>query len=190
MLGTAITAALAAIQLPPQLPIPAELARAEVEVVVQATANHFAAENRSMLEQVLLFGSGERGAFGAVRLSPGQRVVYPFPRGAVDDLLLEVLALDDGWRNTGALSLREVRDSLSGALWIQGAAGRSVGWVDGPSGLLHAAPVSELLPAPLIHTHPGLQDYSLAAAHVPVPLPAEGKGTKPPVLEKEHLPPV
>ena len=193
MIGTALTAALTVAQLPVPIPIPDALLRVEIEVVVQTTRNHFAAENESFLEQLLLLGTEESGPFATVRLGPGGRVVYPFPRGTTDDLWVEVIAVDGWqWRNTGALSLRAVRESTSGALWIQSALGRSVGWIASADGVSHLRPESGLCGNAILGARPGLRDYRVeAATHIPVPIPnKDEKEGPPPVLDKKPLPPV
>lgn len=193
MLIIVLTLALNLAQLPQPVPIPAELENANIEVVLHATQNHFAAENRSAGLHLLFFGSEELGTFAVLRLGPGQRMVHAFPRGSIDDVLVEVVAVSDrAWRNTGALRMPELRNSAQGTLWIQGAADRSVAWGQRPGGIQHLAAQAELLAAETLAAHPGLRDHSSSlAAHVPVPLPTQDKkGSRPPVLDKKPLPPV
>lgn len=194
MLRTALIVALTVSQVPEDVPVPAELSEANVEVVVQATQNHFAASNLSPYDQVLLFGTPELGTTATVRLAPGGRVVYPFARGSADEVWVEVVALDEAaWRNTGALSVRDVQDSHAGALWVQRGPGRSVGWLQGEGGLEHLRPESGLVPAALLAARPELVDYRVhTAVHVPVPLPKSDDvgGDEPPVIEKKVLRPV
>ncbi len=192
MIASTLSAALLA-QLPSLVTLPSALDMAQVEVLVQATEDHFHVHNLSPLPQVLVIGDGQFGATGAVRIAPGEQALYPFPRGTADDLLIEVIALDPhSWRNTGALAIETLRACDAGALWIQASLGFSIGWSQENGHLRHTPPQSGLLPAALIAAHPGLQDYrSLASAHVPVPMPVDDKkGTTPPVVEDEVLPPV
>lgn len=193
MLITALTVALHLAQLPHPVPVPAELENATIEVVLHATQNHFAAENLSADLHLLVFGSEELGIFAVLRLDPGQRIVHAFPRGSIDDVLVEVVSVGHtGWRNTGALPLPDVRGSAQGTLWIQEARDRSVAWARGLRGVEHLAAQSELLAAETLAAHPGLRDHSSQlATHVPVPLPTQDKqGSRPPVLDKKPLPPV
>ena len=193
MIIPVLTVALNLAQLPHHVPVPAELEHATIEVVLQATQNHFAAENRSAGFHLLVFGSEELGIFAVLRLNPGQRIVHAFPRGSIEDVLVEVVTVDDhAWRNTGALPVPAVRRSAQGTLWIIGARDRSVAWGRLPGGIEHVAASAELLADETLAAHPGLRDHSSAlATHVPVPLPTlDKKGNRPPVLDKKPLPPV
>ena len=194
MLGTVITAAVTLAQVPDRVPVPEALARTEIEVVLQTTLNHFCAENDSYSAQLLLFGSEELGAFASLPLGPGGRIVLPFPRGAADDLWVEVIAMDGPlWRNSGALSLSAVRDSSKRTLWVQAAHDRTVGWIAAEGeGVRHLVPESGLIGDALLAARPGLVDYRTATGrrHVPVPVPVKEKEGPPPVLDKEPLPPV
>jgi len=191
MIQTLTAAALILTQIPGEVPVPVELKDAAIEVTLQSTSNHLAAENTSFVGQLLLFGCEGADTLRAVHLLPGSRVVYAFPRGYAQDLLVEVIALDEeGWRNSGAIPLASLESSLDGTLWMQDGSDRSVGWGRGPAGLEHLGPHRDLVPAALRAIHPELTDHTLAA-HVPVPVPTEDKkGGKPPVLEKKQLPPV
>lgn len=190
MLTTLTTlATLGLAQLPPALELPAALEGARIEVTLQATANHFAAENDSDVVQVLLVGA-EGLHPRAVRLAPGASVLFPFPRGAAEDLSVEVVALDEsGWRNTGALRVEDLSRSAERAAWVQAGPARSVVWMlDDEQRLAHAQPDDQLVPGAWLVAHPELTEFS---AHVPVPLPSEGKRSKRPVvIEKKKLPPV
>lgn len=193
MIGPAITATLALAQLPAPAPLPAALEHADVEVVVQTTLNHFAAENASFLEQLLLLGSDDLGTFAALRLGPGGRVVYPFPRGTADDLHVEVVAIDGAsWRNTGSVSLSDVRDSRLGTMWVQGSAARSVAWLAVDEGLAYMRPTGTLCSAAMRASRPELETFAAPApVHVPTPVPTrDDKEGPPPVLDKKPLPPV
>ena len=191
MLTTLTTlATLGLAQLPQELPLPEALEGTRIEVVLQATSNHFAALNTSEDPQVLLFGSADSQP-RAVRLEPGARVLYPFPRGTAEAFQVEVVSLDhEGWRNSGAVALRDVHSAVGGTLWVQGGDDRSVMWIDeGAEGLAHVSPAGQLVPDAWLASHPELGDY--ATTHVPVPMPDEGKKSKkPPVIEKRKLPPV
>jgi len=190
MLTTLTTlTALGLAQLPPALDVPAALEGARVEVTLQATTNHFAAENGSSVVQILLIGS-EGLPPRAVRLAPGSRVLYAFPRGAAEDLSVEVVALDEaGWRNTGAVRVEDLRASDERAAWVQAGSDRSVVWtVDTQQRLAHVTPDDQLVPDAWLAAHPELTEFG---AHVPVPLPSEGKRSRRPVvIEKKKLPPV
>ena len=193
MLIPALIVVLNLAQLPHPVPVPAELENATIEVVLHATQNHFSAENLSADLHLLVFGSQALGTFAVLRLNPGQRIVHAFPRGSIDDVLVEVVAVGhDTWRNTGALPMPDVRSSVQGTLWIQAARDRSVAWGRAPGGIEHLAPQAELLAAETLAAHPGLHDHSSSlATHVPVPLPTQDKkGSRPPVLDKKPLPPV
>lgn len=177
-------------QLPQQLPLPEALSGARVEVVLQATSNHFAAQNTSAGPQVLLFGNASSEP-RAVRLEPGASVLFPFPRGTAEAFQVEVVSLaQEGWRNTGAVALRDVRRAVGSTLWVQGGDDRSVMWIDeGAEGLAHVSPAGQLVPEAWLASHPELGTF--ASTHVPVPMPDEGKKSrKPPVIEKRKLPPV
>ena len=192
MFTTALCAALF-IQIPTPCDLPEGLEQAQVEMLIQVNENHFAIHNLSSLPQVLVVGEEELGATGAARVEPGESLIYPFPRGAADALLFDVIALaSDTWRNTGALEVARVRQADGGSLWIQNAQSFSLGWTSERGELKHERPVTGLLPAALIAAHSGLQDYeALASAHVPVPIPVgDKKGGGPPVVEDEVLPPV
>ena len=177
-------------QLPVRLDLPAALEGVRIEVSLQATSNHFTAENASEFVQVLLLGSAGLEP-QVVRLSPGASVLYPFPRRLTEGMTVEIVALDDsGWRNTGAVSLADVQGSDQRAAWVQAGPERSVLWVvDKDQALAHLQPSGQLVPGAWLHAHPELTDYT-PATHVPVPLPTEDKkSSKPPVIEKK-LPPV
>lgn len=177
-------------QLPADLDLPTALEGLRFEISLQATSNHFAAENSSEFAQILLFGSAGLEP-RAVRLEPGTRVLYPFPRNIAEEMTVEVVALDDsGWRNTGAVSLAEVRASDQKAAWVQAGPDRSVLWiVEDGQGPAHLQPTGQLVPSAWLHVHPELTEYT-PTTHVPVPLPTEDKkSSKPPVIEKK-LPPV
>ena len=192
MITTFLCAALFS-QIPTPCAMPEALEQAQVEMLIQVTENHFAVHNLSDLPQVLVVGEAELGATGAARIEPGQSLLYPFPRGAGDGLLFDVIAIgSDTWRNTGALEVARVRQADQGSLWIQSAQSFSLGWISERGELKHERPVAGLLPAALIAAHSGLQDYeALASAHVPVPIPVDDKkGGGPPVVEDEVLPPV
>jgi hypothetical protein len=178
-------------QLPTTVELPAALEGARIEVTLQTTADHFAADNASDVVQVLLFGAAGLTP-QAVRLEPGARVLYPFPRGVVEKVTVEVVALDEsGWRNTGAVALSRVRTSNQGAAWVQAGPDSSVVWtLDADEGLAHMTPTDQLVPEAWRAAHPELNDLR-TSVHVPVPLPTGGKKTsKPPVIEKRKLPPV
>ncbi len=177
-------------QLPAKLEIPAALEGARIEVTMQATSNHFAAENTSSVVQVLLLGCDDLRR--AVRLSPGASVLYPFPRGTAKDLRVEVVSLEaTGWRNTGSVSIARAQASDAGAVWVQAGADRNVLWVEGgDENLTHLVPGCDLIPEVWREIHPELQRFAVSR-HVPVPLPTENKkGGKPPVIERKKLPPV
>ena len=191
MIALLLVSALSQPQLPPRAERPAELESTAVQVLVQATETHFVASNEAQGPQLLVFGSTERGQVLTVGLRPGQRVVYPFPRGAADDLLIEIVSVGEfGWRNTGALPVAALRGYGDGAVWVQVAGDHALGWVRGPSGLEHLVPTGGLLSRSILAMDPdGLVDY--AAIHVPVVTPVDKKRTeKPPVLEEDVLPPV
>ena len=180
----------------PQMPAepvrPAELRDAQVHMVVQATETHFVARNTSNATQLLLFGSPEHGVVSTVQLSPAERIVYPFARGAADDLLLEVVSMDrSGWRNTGALPVAALRRFDQGAVWIEVVAGYAIAWARGPQGFEHLAPTTGLLSAAVCSTRPGLVNYATAPNHVPVITPVDKKKVdRPPVLDENTLTPV
>lgn len=177
-------------QIPAHLDLPSALEGVRIEVSLQATSNHFAAENASECVQVLLFGSAGLEP-RAVRLEPGASVLYPFPRRLTEEMTVEVVALDEsGWRNTGAVLLGDVQGSGQQAAWVQAGPERSVLWiVDEGQALAHLQPSGHLVPDAWLHAHPELTCHT-PATHVPVPLPTEDKKSgKPPVIE-EKLPPV
>lgn len=185
MLTTLTTlASVALTQLPEPPALPEALDQARIEVTLQATSNHFAAENASHVVQVLLVGA-EGLPPHAVRLAPGARVLYPFPRHVVDGLAVEVVALDEnGWRESGAFPLETIQEAR--AVWIQAGPDRSVPWIRaGEEGdIAHLLPTDDLVPEAWRRTRPELR-------HVPVPLPSEDKKSgKPPVIEEKKLPPV
>ena len=91
MFVTALLSVISATQLPAAVPMPRALRARPIATVLQATHTHFVAENLSLSDQILLFGSIEHGLLAAVPLGALQRVSYPFARGASDD----VLTLDD-----------------------------------------------------------------------------------------------
>lgn len=194
MIGTtALTAALTFGQVPQPVELPVGLEPERIEVTLQTTSNHFSAANDSFLDQLLVFGCDELGRFASLRLDPGGRVLYPFPRGGAEDLWVEVVALDGAlWRNTGALSLDVVRDSYDSTLWVQDADDTSLAWVQSPRGLMHLTPEFSLCDGVLRAAHPELRDGGFAAPlHVPTPMPTKDeKEGPPPVLDKKPLPPV
>lgn len=194
MIALLLVSALSQPQLPTEAERPAELDGAAVQVLVQVTETHFVATNEADGPQLLVFGSLDRGRALTVGLRPGQRVVYPFPRGTADDLLLEVVSVGEfGWRNTGAVPVAALRDHEFGALWIQVASGHSIGWVRGPLGLEHLVPSGGLISGSILAMDPeGLVDYAtVPARHVPVITPVDKKRVeKPPVLDEDVLPPV
>jgi hypothetical protein len=179
------------VQLPKLLPLPTDLEGTTIEVILQATSNHLAAENTSTMVQVLVFELAGADTL-PVFLAPGARTLYAFPRGTGHELSIEVIALDqtNGWRNSGAFELSQVRST--GALWVQAGPASSTLWIEaGREGLAHLAPSRDLVPEPWRAVHPELTEFSPTQPHVPVPMPSEGKkGGKPPVIEKKKLPPV
>lgn len=189
-------------QVPCDALLPLELENANVTTLVQVTETHFVAENTSQFPQVVFFGSADIGLSSTVQLAAGERVMFATSRGAMDDLLFEVLSLEPtGWLNTGALEASVLRTSEDGALWITNDSCRSLGWTAEASNLTHAVPRMGLVPDSLRRTpkgatihafDSGLPDsYSTAPAHVPVPTPnGEKKEEKPPVVEDKPLPPV
>lgn len=190
MIGIALTAALSAAQVPTLPRLPQELEAVRVEVIVQTTCNHFSAENPSFLEQLLLFASEDLGTFAAVRLGPGGRVVYPFPRGSAKDLSFEVVALDGArWRNTGSLSLSDVQDSARNTVFVQGTVSSSIAWTSTNSSIRHLPGGPTLATKSMREARPELATF--AATHVPTPRPVKDeKEGPPPVLDKKPLPPV
>ncbi len=194
MLSTFVTmatfASMGLAQLPRELDLPKALEGSRIEVSIQATSNHLAAENGSELVQVLLFGvTGLEPR--AVRLEPGASVLFPFPPSIAKQVQVEVVALDgSGWRNTGAFPLDQIQTSEQKAAWIQASAKRSVLWtVNRNQEICHLSPSGGLIPQAWLLTHPELTDHT-HAVHVPVPLPTEDKkSNKPPVVERK-LPPV
>lgn len=190
MIGIALTAALSAAQVPTLPRLPQELEAVRVEVIVQTTCNHFSAENPSFLEQLLLFASEDLGTFAAVRLGPGGRVVYPFPRGSAKDLSFEVVALDGArWRNTGSLSLSDVQDSARNTVFVQGTVSSSIAWTSTSSSIRHLPGGPTLATRSMLEARPELATF--AATHVPTPRPVKDeKEGPPPVLDKKPLPPV
>ena len=193
MIGTsALSAAFAFAQIPNPVVPPAELEPARIEVTVQTTGEHFSAANDSFLHQVLLFGSRDLGTFASLHLGPGGSAWYPFPRGAAEDLWIEVVAMEGSrWRNTGALSLAAVEKSERGTLWVQENERASLAWIVGESGLEHLIPNPSLCSETLLAAHSGLRSFAYEApTHVPLPLPTpDEKEGPPPVLDKKPLPP-
>jgi len=199
MLEALTLAALTAAQVPGPVPLPDALRGEALQMVVQATETHFVVQNQSSVMQVLFFGAADLGVVATLRMEPGARRVYPYSRGAIDGLLIEVVQLGrpDAWRNSGALALTEVRDSDARTLWMVGSDERLVGWDFQNGTLAHVAPRTGLVPDALLTASAGrLHDFSLATAasppvHVPVVTPSDrDKGNKPPVIEERHLPPV
>jgi len=193
MIGTsALSAAFAFAQIPSPVAPPAELEPARIEVTVQTTGEHFRAANDSFLHQVLLLGSRDLGPFASLHLGPGGSVGYPFPRGAAEDLWIEVVALEgDRWRNTGALSLDAVVRSELGTMWVQESEHASLAWIVAESGLEHLVPRPSLCSDALLAAHGGLRSFAYELpTHVPIPLPTpDEKEGPPPVLDKKPLPP-
>jgi hypothetical protein len=195
MIALLLATNLSLVQLPTQVQLPHELAYSTIQTVVQATQTHFVAENTSEAVQLLLFGTDERGLVSHSVLQPGAKVSYPFPRGSMDELLLEIVSLDrDAWNNTGALSIAEIRESHDGALWVEATQGYAIGWSRGDDYIVHMAPSSGLVPRSLLRTEPeDIYDFAFAPArHVPVITP-DGRKTRrnrPPVIDDKPLPPV
>ncbi|TDJ75672.1 MAG: hypothetical protein E2O39_03925 [Planctomycetota bacterium] len=199
MLEALTLAALALVQIPGPVPLPDALRGEALQLTVQATETHFVAQNESGAAQVLFFGAADLGLVATLRLPPGARVVYPYSRGTIDGLLIEIVQLGrpGAWRNSGALAITEVRDSDAGTLWVVGAGEHLVGWQLQSDALAHLAPRTGLVPDALLEASAGsLHDFSVEAlpspsSHVPVVTPGDGdRGNKPPVIEERHLPPV
>ena len=190
MFATVITTLLSLSQMPAPAELPGALEDRSVPVVLQATETHFVAENLSLTSHLLLFGTAEHGALAGVPLPPLGRVVHPFALGASDNVLVEVVLLDSGsWSNSGALSVRELREA--GTTWIETAREYALGWVSGERGLEHLRPVSGLLPRSAERL--GLRDLasSFESTHVPVITPDDDRdGPKPPKIDPQPLPPV
>jgi len=197
MIGALLLTAATLPQVPGDLTLPQELERSSVELGIQATATHFVARNTSQSPMVLFFGTPGLAVTTRVKISPGSEVTYTFCRGCLDDVYVEALkmapAAEGGWTNTGSLSLADVASSADGTLWIQWAGSRSVGWRGASEGIGRAPPGETLLPGSLLRLHPELDDFDepTAPMHVPVITPEVDKDdSKPPVVEKEPLPPV
>lgn len=195
MIALLLATNLSLVQVPAPVALPQELSSSTIQTVVRATQTHFVAENTSEAVQLLLFGTEDRGLVAHSVLQPGAKVAYPFPRGSVDDLLLEVVALGrDAWNNTGALSIAEIRESDAGALWVEATEGYAIGWSSRGRHIEHLAPSTGLVPRSLLRTEPAdIYDFAFAPArHVPVITPdgRKARRDRPPVIEDKPLPPV
>ncbi len=193
-----IPALTAALLLSPQEPLPIAPPEAleglNVEVQVQVTETHFIAQNRSAIEQWLLFGTLEDPAVSKIRLAPGAAVCHRFPRGSADELRLEVVGVSPvGMWNTGAMALSAIRESDSGALWVTRDVEHSLGWLHAGGSLVHAVPSGTLCPMAWIRAGGvGMHEYSrsggvYAAAHVPGVTPRRVK-SKRPKIKRRPLP--
>ena len=192
MLATTIATAILA-QLPTAAQTPSELEGIQLDLVLQATENHFSAENRSAWPQVLLLGNSIDGTLAAVRVAPGERALYAFPRGSSVNLMFEVVSLRvDGWSNSGAIPFGLFSECEQRAVWIQGSSTRLLAWADKGQGIQHQQPLTCLVPDHVVMAYAGITDYSThGMAHVPVPVPSpEKREGKPPVVNEEVLPPI
>ena len=182
-------------QVPAEIRLPDGIDAATLAVRVQATETHFLAQNASPYTQVLFLGTAQLGHAATLRLAPGAEVLFPFARGTIDNLWIETLAiLPDGWLNTGALSIEDLRHSEDDAIWITIANDYAIGWTNGRRGLVHAQPVGGLIPAPYFSSVNAkrMTNYSAseASVHVPIITPEDKEEEKPPVIEDKPLPPV
>ena len=188
----------APLEVPDRAPTPVDLNEREITAVLQASESCFVAENLSHTNQILFLGSEEIGLAPLIRLAPGARLVFPYPRGSAEDLFVELLALDqDSWRNSGALALEAVHHAHHSSVWMSREADGLTSWIDSAAGSRSLAPQADLLPPVVIHAGGPKTRTRVSAApstptHVPVPVPKQ-KGSrrgKPPVIEKKPLPPV
>ena len=194
MIAAAAISVVALSQVPSELQIPDGIDADALAVRMQATETHFLAQNASPVTQVLFLGTAELGHAATLRLAPGAEVLFPFSRGTIDDLWIETLAiLPDGWLNTGALTIEDLRYSQDDALWVTVANGYAIGWTNGARGLVHAQPVGGLIPEPYFNGAHATTMHNFAASesvHVPVITPEDKEEEKPPVVEEKPLPPV
>jgi hypothetical protein len=187
----------------PQIPLevvpPLALADQEIVAVLQASDSWFVAENRSEHVEVLFVGSAEIGTMPPVKLLPGVRLAYPFPRGTLGELLVELVVLDrDGWQNSGAFAIASLRSAEEGALWLTTNELAPTAWIRAGIDIERLAPQAELLPRAVLEAGARtLIDYTKderglrAPVHVPVIVPGGNeKHDRPPILEKKPLPPV
>lgn len=176
-----------ATQVPTFDAIPPAIARAEVPTCLQFTPTHFAARSHSEGDQWLVFESAEPGMQRIFRLAPHAQVLFPIVAGAAEDVSVEVLyrSVTGAFVASGAIEC-EVSEPCT--IFLTSGPKRLQGWLSTMGGrvLNRAKADGSSQTSRLVRE---LQQQ--AAAHVPVPAPAEHrKRDKSRPLERRKLPPI
>ena len=175
----------------PQVPtigtIPTAIAAAEVPTCLQFTPTHFVARSHADVEQWLVFESAGPGLLRVLPLAPHGEVLLPIVAGAAEDVSVEVVVRT----RAGALVASGAIDcevTAPRTLFLTRLADRLQGWAaSGAEAPPSRFPTDRTSRASLAAE----RARRAAAAHVPVPAPAEHrKRDKSRPLERAKLPPV
>ena len=189
---------LALVQDPTEVAAPPAALTQPVSAAIEVGDSWFVVENHSEYELLLFVSSVETGVVTVERLPPFVQQAWPYPQDATSHLFVELLLLHpEGWRNSGAFSLAQLRALELGTAWVTDEACTLILWEQIGTGVAELQPSGEILPEPVLDA--GMQtlvDYSVEAdmsspVHVPIIVPGGGipPGTPPPITEKP-LPPV
>ena len=178
---------------PLEFPALAQDGRVAVQAGVHVTPTHLVARNYSNVPQLFVFVDVRNDQRSLRALGAGASLEYDYPREALENVRLEVLACDAGaWSFSGLLDLSGALSSGEQTLWFQNHAGRATTWLQNGTELVELHPDATVLPAPW-HTSldANLAAPACAPTHVPVVTPSNRpKGDAPPKLERRPLPPV
>ena len=171
MLPTLILALSTGFQAPPSIEIPSALEDQDVVALVQTSDTHFCAENPFTETVVIRIGLHEVGPVGFLTLTPGARVVHPYPRGTAERMWLEVLSkTPEGIASSRKLNFPAGHQAAASALFIQRRDQCLIAWRNDP---------------PLVRVDP----FASLAPHVPGHPPVDAPADLPPVISDKTLPP-
>lgn len=181
-----LPASTSASQVPTLDVIPPAIQRSEVPTCLQFTPTHFAARSHSSVDQWLVFENVEGGMRRVHRLAPNARVLFPIVEGSAKGVSVEVLC----WTAAGSLVASgaiECDVNRPRTVFFTQASGHLSGWLSTLGGKVLSEVTTDR------STEPSQMAGRLepAAAHVPVPAPAEHrKRDKSRPLERKKLPPI
>lgn len=171
MLPTLLLALSTGLQAPTPIEIPARLVDQDVVALVQASATHFCVENPFVETVIIRLGLLEVGPIACITLTPGARLVYPFPRGAADQMWFEVFSkTPSGITTSHKLHLPAAHANPSTTLFIHRTEHCLTAWRNEP---------------PLTRVDP----FASLAPHVPGHPPVDAPADLPPVISDKTLPP-
>ena len=172
------------------------VAPAEARVHIELEETRFSAQSHADGPLLFVVASEESGLRSGFWLPAGARYEEDFARGTLTGLMLEVLDVSNGAReSSGALRLDDLAPDEHARLWVleDGHAWTSRG--EGAA-LSAATPAGSLLPPELrAHFSVGPRDAAPTPTvpgptHVPVPTPTDKPKDTPPRKRRRQLPPV